>query len=85
MHNVHCERCGSYLNPSKHHILPRHFFHGMGGIVWLCRDSCHNEIEKRITATEAVYSGSRARRFKLAPSEYREILRNFMAEIPCHH
>ena len=64
---------------SRHHILPQHFWHGIGGICYLCRD-CHDEIERRITRTERIYSGSKTKRFQLAPYEYREILRDFLTE-----
>lgn len=43
-----CPVCGVAYHTnnwrSGHHILPKRFFHGIGGIYYMCRQ-CHNELE----------------------------------------
>jgi type I restriction-modification system DNA methylase subunit len=51
---------------SRHHILPKRFFGGIGGLFELCRD-CHNELEKLIPYNT-----------KLTEFEYRDILADFV-------
>jgi len=52
---------------SGHHILPKRFFKGEGGIYYLCR-SCHNLLELFIPQDT-----------KLSVKEYKQILRNFIS------
>jgi hypothetical protein len=73
-----CEKCGTHKEVTKHHILPRFFFKGKGGISYLCRHH-HNEVEHRILETERQMSGS-YKRYQLEESEYREILKNYLEE-----
>lgn len=69
-HKGNCPLCDdeySDLNfESGHHILPKRFFKGKGGIYYLCR-RCHNELERRIPCTK-----------QLKPIEYRRILQDFI-------
>lgn len=72
-----CEKCGTRHRPSRHHILPKLWWRGYGGICHLCTHH-HREIEALIQAEETKHSGTKSRRFKLHESEYREILRCFL-------
>jgi Zn-finger nucleic acid-binding protein len=76
-----CQKCLTTENLTKHHILPRCFFHDAGGIVWLCRGD-HDKIEKRIEKAEkADFDNPKHQyRFRLQPEEYREILQDFLNE-----
>jgi hypothetical protein len=47
---------------TRHHILPKRFFHGVGGLYILCR-KCHNKLELLIPVKR-----------RLEEYEYREIL-----------
>lgn len=51
---------------SRHHILPKRFFGGEGGLFELCRQ-CHNELEKLIPAKK-----------QLTECEYKAILCDFV-------
>ena len=49
-----CERCGSKVNPSRHHVWPKRYnwpTHLQDLTVCLCRE-CHDEIEEEIAVLE---------------------------------
>lgn len=80
-----CAKCGN-RQVSKHHSLPKCFYYGKGGIVYLCRgkgtQECHNKIEnlyqiaERKSGTFACACG----RKRLTASEYYEILSKFLSK-----
>ena len=74
-----CEKCGTHKEVTKHHIIPRIFGKGKGGICYLCRTH-HDEIEQRILKVEHQMSGLPCGRFKLEEQEYRDILNDYLSE-----
>ena len=42
-----CPKCGVKGNLTRHHILPKRFFHGEGDTMLICR-LCHDELENKI-------------------------------------
>jgi len=71
-HQGFCSLCESNYCDSNfesgHHILPKRFFKGKGGIYYMCR-KCHNQLERRIPLAK-----------KLPPKEYKKILDDFIKE-----
>ena len=62
-----CHRDYTEENPrTRHHILPKRFFFGVGGLYELCRD-CHNKLEFFIPL-----------KTKLLDFEYKRILDRFV-------
>jgi len=62
-----CEREYTEANcRTRHHILPKRFFGGKGGLYVLCRE-CHNKLELLIPF-----------KLQLTEVEYRNILSNFI-------
>ena len=65
-----CVVCFEYYteeNPkSRHHILPKRFYGGNGGLFEMCRN-CHNKLEKLIPL-----------RKKLETWQYKQILEFFI-------
>lgn len=76
-----CEKCGTRHKPSRHHILPKIFWNGYGGICWLCV-GCYRQIEDVIRKTEIQVSGQKGWRFKLDQDHYKQILHDFLNEYP---
>lgn len=80
MKHYPCEKCGTRHRPTRHHILPKVFFGGYGGISDLCC-GCHREIERRILQREREVAGNnKITRHKLNEKEYRQILADFLNE-----
>jgi len=65
-----CVVCGEPYtidNPkTRHHILPKRFFGGNGGLFKICRN-CHNKLENKIPSKK-----------RLQPWQYKQILLNFI-------
>lgn len=74
-----CEKCRTKKNITKHHVLPRFFYKGQGGICRLCA-GCHEKIEKIIQTEETLHSKHKAVRFNLGESIYRHILGRFLSD-----
>lgn len=70
----YCEICGRYSTRlSKHHKLKKYLWNGKGGVIWCCREPCHNEIEKEITRRENAL-------LKQHPEIYLEVLDDFLTD-----
>ena len=82
MKHQKCLKCGTFHNPSLHHIVPKYF--GGHMVIPLCRD-CHRKIEQIICAIEHHKSGfPYGQRFRLPDDEYEFIASNFCRkEIKC--
>lgn len=79
-----CERCNTRHRPTRHHILPKVFFNGRGGIAHLCF-GCHRDIERIILKAERIASGNpKIARFKLHESEYKQIYKEFICTASLH-
>lgn len=76
-----CLKCKTKFRLSRHHILPKVFWHGFGGTVDLCM-TCHREIEAIINKAETKLSGSKSVRYKLNEADYKGILRRFLSVSP---
>ena len=71
-----CAKCSSHGDMTKHHILPKVFYLGKGGVVYLCR-TCHNNIEVVYLMAESLGRDKTERR-KLMPCVYRKLLKKFL-------
>ena len=80
-----CEKCGTRHRPSRHHNLPKCFYHGRGDITWLCV-YCHRKLEEQIFIEEKLAcKDNKVRRFNLGSDKYHKILCKFLTDYPVEY